>query len=208
MPRLCIVGGGSTRLRAPFDDKDAVIWSTFSVGQEIPRVDACFEIHDGVYSAEKLNALGCLIYTKEYDIRIRNSRRFPIEKLIDRFGRRFNGTVVMILAFAFLEGYRDIELYGCDFSSEAELSRRNFFYWMMGHLSALGCRITIPDGGLLRDECATYSYEPESRDYITYIRDKLDRQTANDEQSLFTMFERRGYAKGVRETLNQIERRY
>lgn len=208
MKKLCIVGGGSTRLRAPYKDKSAIIWSTASVGRELPRVDACFEIHDGVYTPEELNAIGCTIYTKEIEPDIPKSIKFPIETLTSRFGKRFNGTVVMILAFAYLEGYRDIWLYGVDFASEAEISRRNMFYWMLGHLSALGCRITIPEGGLLHDTCATYAYEDDGKGYFEYIRKRLDEQTKTDQETMIVMRERIAYAKGVRETLEQIERRY
>lgn len=208
MPRLCIVGGGSTRLAAPFDDKDAIIWSTFSVGQELPRVDACFEIHTGVYSPEQLNRIPCVKYIKAPNADIKNSVVFPIGLLISEFGRRFNGTMAMILGYAILEGHTDIWLYGVDMATDAEYSRRNFFYWLMGYATAKGVSITIPGGSFLYDTCATYSYEPSGVEYIDFIRQKLEVQTKNDEAALAMMHERHGYAQGVKETLEQIERRH
>lgn len=207
MKKLCIVGGGSTRLRAPFDS-DAVIWSTFSVGNELPRVDACFEIHNGVYTPEQLASKGCRIYMREAHPGVPQSIRFPIERLLKAFGRRFNGTVAMILAFAYLEGYRDIWLYGVDFSANEEFSRRCFFYWLMGYLTGQGAQIIIPEGGLMRDTCATYAYEDDGKGFFEYIRGKLNRQTENDHENMIQLREREAYAKGVFETLEQIERRY
>jgi hypothetical protein len=206
MNKLAIVGGGSTRLNAPFEDKTFDIWSTFSVGQELPRVDACFEIHDGVYSPEKLQALGCKIYMKE--VTIPNGERFPIEELEKNYGKRFNGTVVMILAYAIMRGYEEIWLYGVDFSADAEYSRRNMFYWMMGFATAVGAKIVIPEGGLLYDTCKTYAYEDDGKDYLRYMRNRLESQTANDQENLIIARERIAYSRGVMETLNQVERRH
>jgi hypothetical protein len=206
--RLCIVGGGSTRLRAPYDDKEALIWSTFSVGQELPRVDACFEIHNGVYSPEQLDKAGCDIYMKEAHPEVAKSIRFPIERIEKIFGKRFNGTVAMILGYAFLMGHRDIWLYGIDISTNAEYARRNMFYWLMGFLTGQGCKITIPEGGLLRDTCKTYVYEDDEKGYLEYIRNRVRAQTGDDLEQMIVRRERIQYQRGVEETLEQIERRY
>jgi hypothetical protein len=205
--RLCIVGGGSTRMSAPFSS-DAVIWSTMSVGQELPRVDACFELHDGVYTPDQLNNIGCTIYSKELIPEILHNRRFPIEDLVNTFGKRFNGTVVMMLAFAYLEGYRDIWLYGIDFSSDAEYSRRNMFYWIMGYIAGKGAKITIPEGGLLSDTCQTYSYENSGTEYIEKIRSDAIAETNGDMERMMVLRERLGYKNGTLDVLSQIERRH
>ena len=205
--RLCIVGGGSTRMSAPFSS-DAVIWSTMSVGQELPRVDACFELHDAVYSVDQLNDVGCVIYSKELIEGVKHNQQFPIEALIKEFGKRLNGTVAMILAYAYLEGYRNIWLYGVDFSSDAEYSRRNFFYWIMGYITAKGAKITIPEGGLLSDTCSTYSYENSGTEYIEKIRQDVMSQTNGDIEKALVLRERLGYRNGTLDVLSQIERRH
>jgi len=80
--RLAIVGGGVTKDRAPFDDLSVVIWSTASVGLGLKRCDVIFELHDGLFPPEELNAKGVPIYMRESHDDIPNSRRFPINELI------------------------------------------------------------------------------------------------------------------------------
>jgi hypothetical protein len=206
LKKLCIVGGGVTKDRAPFDS-DCVIWSTASVGLGLPRVDAIFELHNGIFKPEDLNASGADIYMREIDKTISKSKRFPIEDLISMFGKHFNGTVPMILAFAALEGYEDISLYGIDFSSDDEYSRRNQFYYLMGYLSAIGVKIHISPGGYMFDTCATYMYEDDGKAYINDIKNRAKDQLIEDESNILALRERKAYFRGVSDTIANIERR-
>lgn len=206
--RLAIVGGGVTKDRAPFDDPSVVIWSTASVGLGLKRCDAIFELHDGVFPAEGLNAKGVPIYMRESHDDIPNSRRLPINELIKRFGPHFNGTVVMMLAFAAIEGFKNIDLYGVDMSSEEEYSRRNQFYYMMGYLSAQGYKINICPGGYLNSECKTYMYESDDLDYLKDIKQRAANQIAEDEQTISGLEIRKAYMRGVNDTCAKFERRY
>lgn len=205
--KLAIVGGGVTKDKAPYSDSAYHIWSTASVGLGLPRCDAIFELHDGVFPADELNKSPSPIYMKQGTDDVPNSVTFPIEKLINKYGKHFNGTVVMMLAFAHMQGYKDISLYGIDFSNDEELSRRNQFYWMMGYLSALGVKITICPGGYMNDTCTTYMYEDDGLTYIRDMKQRATDQLIEDESNIKALQERKAYMRGVSDTLARIERR-
>lgn len=205
--RLCIVGGGVTRLKAPFKS-DAVIWSTMSVGQELPRVDEIFEIHDGVYDAEQLNKTGAVIHMKDVHPDVPKSKRFPIDSLIQKYGNRFNGTVVMMLAYAAMDGYEDIDLYGIDMSTDEEYSRRNMFYWMLGYLEAAGVKVTICPGGYMSTTCPTYCYDDNGQAYLDDMRRRAQDQVTEDESNIRALGERKAYMRGVLDTVGRFERRH
>jgi hypothetical protein len=207
LKKLVIVGGGVTKDRAPYKS-DAVIWSTASVGQELPRVDACFELHDGVYGPELLNKINCTIYMKEASKEVPKSVRFPIEKLVSKYGRRFNGTMVMMLAFAHMEGFKEIEIYGIDFNSDEEPGRKMMFLWMMGYLTALGISLRIADGSYLMDTCPTYSYEDNGRAYLDAMKSAVKNQYTELDHNIRAMSEQRAYVKGVVDTVETFTRRY
>jgi len=206
MKKLCIVGGGVTRDKAPYKS-DCVIWSTASVGLNIPRCDVVFELHDGVFSDDELNKFPA-VYMRERSASVPNSLRFPIEDLIVKHGKHFNGTISMMLGFAAMQGYKDIELYGIDFSSDDEYSMRNQFFYIMGYLSGQGYKIKVCPGGYMVDTCSTYMYEDDRKSFITESRKRMKEQTAQDEATIRALNERKMYTKGVMDTLEKIERRY
>jgi hypothetical protein len=207
--KLAIVGGGVTKDRAPFDDPNVIIWSTASVGLGLPRVDAIFELHDEVFPDEELAAANCYIWMKEKRKAVPMSQRFPIERLIEAYGKRFNGTVAMMLAFAALPDFNatEIELYGVDFSSDDEYSRRNMFYWLMGYLTARGIKITICPGGYMSDECTTYMYEDDGKAYLRDLKRRMEEQAGKDQHDAAILNERKIYARAVLDTIAQFERR-
>lgn len=205
--RLAIVGGGVTKDKAPYDDPNVVIWSTASVGLHLPRVDAIFELHDGVFPDEDLDAAGCYVWMRKKTPGVKMSVEFPIDELIARFGHRFNGTVIMMLGLAAIRGYKDIELYGVDFSSDDERERRVMFMRLVGYLDALGYKITFAPGGFLVDDCPTYMYEDDG---LTYLRETRKRATAIYEDINAQIKEleiRRAYEKGIADATAQFERR-
>ena len=205
--KLAIVGGGVTKDKAPYSDANYVIWSTASVGLGLPRCDAIFELHDGIFPADELNKSPAIIYMKQVTEDVPNSITFPIENLVHKYGKHFNGTVVMMLAFAYMQGYNDIELYGIDFSSDDEYSRRNQFYYMMGYLSALGVKITVCPGGYMQDTCTTYMYEDDGLTYLRQIKKGAAEQLAQDDENIKALAERKAYMRGVSDTIARFERR-
>lgn len=207
MKRLCIVGGGVTRLKAPYKS-DAIIWSTMSVGQELPRVDLVFELHNGSYTDEQLNRVGCDVFAKEILPGVPKSKRFPIEKLIEKYGKRFNGTVVMMLGYAGLMGFKEIELYGVDMATEAEYARRNAFYLVMGILEGQGVKITIPGGGYLPTEYATYMYEETCLEWLEDTKHRAQVQLNDSAANIHTFELLKAYAQGTADAVANFERRF
>jgi hypothetical protein len=207
MKKLAIVGGGVTKLRAPFSS-DIPIWSTMSVGQDLPRCDVIFELHDDVYTPEQLNATGKIIYLKKDNPKIPLGKPFPIEILIHRYGKHFNGTIVMMLAFSVIEGYNEIDIYGVDFSSDAEFGRRAMFMYMVGFFVGKGIKINFCDGGYLTDTCKTYMYEDNGMAFIEDMRVRVKDQYDQDTSNVIALDKRAAYAKGALDTLANIERRF
>lgn len=205
--RLCIVGNGCTRDMAPFHDPDALIWTTASVAQNLPRVDRIFEIHNGVYSADKLNSYGCPVEMKEVDPDVPASVRFPIEALYDMFGHIFNGSMEMILAYSWIMGYDCIELYGIDFATEEEVNRRMMFMYCKGRIEGMGGRVIISPGSQLVDVCNTYQYDTDDNVYLNDMIARASKQLQSDIQEA-SMLEKRieGY-RGALQVANEIKRR-
>lgn len=205
MKPLSLVGGGVTKMRAPF--ASSVVWSTASVAKTLPRCDAAFELHDGVFSAGELNAMPVAgFYLRDERKDVRNSRRFPIEELEKRFGKVFNGTVVMMLAFAHMQGYRDITLYGVDFASPDEVARRAFFMYVMGKIEGMGSTVGISSGSHLVKECPTYQYDDAGDDYLRDIEERAREQMDADERAMDGLKARTAYMRGVIDTLAKTRR--
>lgn len=205
--RLCIVGNGCTRDHAPFDDLDALIWTTASVAQNLPRVDRIFEIHDGVYPADKLNSFGCPVMMKEENPEIQASQRFPIEALYDMFGHIFNGSMEMILAYSWIMGYDCIELYGIDFATEEEVNRRFMFMYCKGKIEGMGGRVLISPGSQLVDVCKTYQYDPDDNYYLSDMVNRASAQLQADIQECSILEKRIEGYKGALQVAREIKRR-
>jgi hypothetical protein len=184
-----------------------LIWTTASVAQNIPRVDRVFEIHDGVYPAEKLNGFNCPIMMKEVDALIPLSERFPIEELYDMFGHIFNGSMEMILAFSWLMGYNTIELYGIDFATDDEVNRRMMFMYCKGKIEGMGGRVIISPGSQLIDVCKTYQYDPDDNFYLTDMINRASTLLQSDMQESALLEKRIEGYRGALQVAKEIKRR-
>jgi len=208
--KLAIVGGGVTKDKAPFDDESVIIWSTASVGLHLPRVDAMFEFHDGVFSDEELSAKNCYVWMRNKRLGVPLSERFPIEKLEEAYGKRFNGTISMMLAFATLVDFHftDIDLYGCDFSNEEEYGRRVMFMYLLGLFRGMGFNIKICPGGYLQDECSTYMYDDDGLDYLRKSEESAREELAHVTSEIARGEQIRFKLAGRIEALAEIKRRF
>lgn len=113
MKKLAILGKLETKFKAPFDDLNYDIWAfnTHSDADRIKRVTLWFDIHDKKYHPNP-NA----------DIKRADFPFKECEKLLG--GQYFNNSVSYLIAYAILQGYSTIELYGMKFLIDHEL--RNF----------------------------------------------------------------------------------
>lgn len=204
--KLAIVGGGVTKDKAPYSDSAYHIWSTASVGLGLPRCDVIFELHDNVFTDEQLAPFDTFL--RHEKLSLPKSRTFPIKEIEKAYGKHFNGSIVMMLAFAALQGYKTIDLYGVDFSSDYEGSMRDQFYYMVGLLSAQGYGINIYPGGYLNLECKTYMYDDDELSYLRDITKRASDKVKEYEYNISSIREGLAYMRGVVDTAAKIERRY
>src|SRR5690606_8302975 len=129
--KVAIVGGGPTRVQAPYGDLSWDIWAFSSRDWTYPRVTRWFEIHALTDLRQQLasrkegrrtfpdymrymSRLRCPVYMQRPHPSIPTSTRFPKEKLVRQFGRCFTSTASFLIALAIAAGYRVIGLWGVD----------------------------------------------------------------------------------------------
>jgi hypothetical protein len=167
MKKLAIVGSHSaTRADAPFGDPDFEIW----VFNEAPQLSFCkrwdvvFQLHKPeVYTSPnnfvrkdhwdwlQKKHTGKTIYMQDCDPRVPASRRYPMDEICAgvpgaAFGW-FTSSPSYALALALFLGYREIEIYGVELSSNTEYSYQlnNWVYWV-GVALGMGVNLTLKSG--------------------------------------------------------------
>ena len=182
--KIAIVGTApSSRMQAPFDDKDWQIWACspgvaegFTTFCDLPRFDAWFELHrfDEPALAEKLNADGIEAYrvwmrqlaadgvkvvTQEP---IDGGTRYPIEDMTEKFGRYFTNTISYMIAYAIEAGATDIMLTGVDMAAIDEYgSQRPSCEYHLGIAKGRGINVEIPLVSDLLKCRKMYAFDPE-----------------------------------------------
>lgn len=145
MMKVAILGKLPSKFEAPFEDKSWEIWAfnEHVDARFLPRVTKWFNLHP--YAAD---------FNISYTI-----RNFPFEsceKLVG--GQYFNNTLSYLLAFAALQGAKEINLYGCNFTAdkterEYELANvREIVFFLKGqHI-----KIKAPYDSNILKPCYTY----------------------------------------------------
>ena len=113
MNKLAILGKLDTKFEAPFDNPEYDIWA-FNIHDDadlLKRVDVWFDIH-----STGINPIATVT---------RNNFPFDeVEKLVG--GQYFNNSASYLIAYAILQGYKHIELYGMKFDSDEEIRRKHY----------------------------------------------------------------------------------
>lgn len=186
--KVAIVGGGSTRVRAPFYDRSWDIWAFSSRNTVYPRVTRWFEIHHEIDLRQQLASrkagrrtfagymrymqhLRCPVYMQSRHRSIPTSVRFPVEGLLEEFGRCFTSTASYLVALAIVEGYKTIGLWGIQPRGARYSKQRPALEYLLGKARQRGIRIVLPRGVVLRVPRkpkfvltpALYAYEWRSR---------------------------------------------
>ena len=172
MKRLCILGTAQTLKEAPINE-DYEFWALNDMYKVVPveRISRWFEIHrwDMVETKTQhiqvLSQLSIPIYMQEQHPEIPTSVKYPLETLIEHFGRRFfNSTIDYMIALAIYEGYKDISIYGVHMSYMEEYGeqRPSCLYWL-GVAEGKGIKIHIPDDSDLLKSYWLYGYEDKKR---------------------------------------------
>lgn len=132
MKKLAILGKLPTKFKAPFGNKNYDIWTFNYHNEQLEHIDLWFDIHS--YNPNPIA-----------DIKREN---FPFKECHDLLGGYyFNNSVSYILVYAYLKGYKHIELYGMKFEATHE-TKRNGEYQnvreIIFFLKAKGITITSP----------------------------------------------------------------
>ena len=157
---------------APINE-DYEFWALNDMYKVVPveRISRWFEIHkcDTVETKTQhiqvLSQLSIPIYMQEQHPEIPTSVKYPLETLIEHFGRRFfNSTIDYMIALAIYEGYQDISIYGVHMSYMEEYGeqRPSCLYWL-GVAEGKGIKIHIPDDSDLLKSYWLYGYEDKKR---------------------------------------------
>ncbi|HEY8418168.1 MAG TPA: hypothetical protein VIK93_09070 [Limnochordales bacterium] len=172
--KVAIVGGGPTRVRAPFDDPEWEIWAFSSRRWQPPRVDRWFELHALTDLRQQLatrkpgrrtfpeywrflRTLRCPVYMQRRHRAIPNSVRFPLQAVLRRFGRCFTSTASYLIALAIMEGVKTIGLWGVDPKAADEAHtwedysrQRAAIKYLLGIARRRGIEVVLPPGASLR----------------------------------------------------------
>ena len=147
---LAIVGSHpDTRENAPFDDPDYEIWLFNEAPQKawVKRWDADLQIHkEEVYTSlqnwvnkdhwewlQQDHGPDKRIFMQEVDPRVPNSVKYPLEEILELIPYRYlRSSPSLMLALAIYLGYKRIEIYGSDLSSNTEYRYQaiNFLFWV------------------------------------------------------------------------------
>jgi hypothetical protein len=162
--RLAIVGTHTrTRDQAPWNDPAYDIWVFNEAAQKewCQRWDVCFQMHKPEVYRSPHNFVRSdhwewlqqdhgdrQIYLQDWDAEIPNGYRYPLDEV-----RRcipgaslewFKSSFAYALALAYLQGYREIDIYGADMASNTEYGYQlpNFQFWI-GIGMGMGIRFGI-----------------------------------------------------------------
>lgn len=143
--KVAILGKLPTKFKAPFDNPEWDIWTLnrHIDCEKLPRVDLWFDIHArGVY--EKANI------TRE---------NYPFKEAEGLAGGQyFNNSISYMIAYAILNGYKEIALYGMRFTTDNEHRRgeyTNVREWIF-YCKGRGIKVTAPVDAVMLKEYALY----------------------------------------------------
>ena len=112
MKKVAILGKLPSKYKAPFNNTEWDIWTLNRNSEDLPRVTLWFDIH--AYKP----------YEKA-DITRENYPFAEAEKLVG--GQYYNNSIAYMIAYAILQGYEEIALYGMAFLDDNEHRREEFF---------------------------------------------------------------------------------
>lgn len=161
--KVAIVGAGPTRRKAPYDDPSWDIWAFSSKIYRWPRISAWFEIHHITDLREQLvgrkpgrrsfanywrfmSRLKCPVYMQKVHASIPNSVVFPVEPVVEEFGRCFAGTAAYMIAYAMQLGYTTIGLWGISPKSNSFPYQRRSLSYLLSIARRRGIEVVLPRG--------------------------------------------------------------
>jgi hypothetical protein len=173
--KVAIMGfATSSRSLAPFDDPEWEIWTLNQLYRHVPRCTRHFDIHrnweeDNVEGTDHKGWIkdageaGIPTYMVHHHPDLPSSVQYPIEDVIKSVGiDYFTSTVAFEVAYAVMEGFKEIALYGIDLivGTEYDVQKANLeFHLGMAH--GLGVKVVIPPQSALLTQSHRYGYQKE-----------------------------------------------
>ena len=193
-PKLAIVGSHpDTRGGAPWDNQDYDIW----VFNEAPQADWCerwdvdFQLHKPeVYMSPnnysnnnhwpwlQMDHRGKVIYMLEIDDLVPCSRAYPRDEIVASVPgakrEMFTSSPVYALALALYLGYKDIDIWGVDLSSNTEYTRQlpGWMYWI-GVADGMGVNLGL-HAGLQHFKPTWYGFAGETQLGQEYYKGRVE----------------------------------
>lgn len=184
--KVYIVGFAPSWVETSFQDETAEVWCLnefYKVGKTAPgfRADRWFEIHDRNSKSKAvpehqqfLQQCPCPVYMwQKYDD-IPNSVPFPKNEIIDYFegkgysgARYFTNSISWFIAFAIMEGFKEIHVTGVDMATDSEYGwqRPSCEYWL-GVCDGLGIKLFIPKTSDLLKCTQLYGFESNNKNRV------------------------------------------
>lgn len=159
--KIAIVGGGPTRVSAPYADPSWEIWAFSSKKWKYPRVTRWFELHamedlrSQLSKPKKgrrtfseymryLKKLRCPLYMQRKHPAFPTSVAFPLQDVLNAFGRCFTSTASYMVALAILEGASVIGLWGISPTSRSYAYQRPTLEYLLGCAKKRGVKAHLP----------------------------------------------------------------
>lgn len=181
--RVVILGSASSSLRLiPWDEPDVEFWAGASFFKFHPNfaslVTHWFEIHPNIERLREEwlgwaveNQVRCYLQDKHSELE--NSQAYPIDEMVEQFGRYLTSTVAYMLALAISKGATEIGCFGVNMSSDTEYFRhRPCFEYFAGLARGMGIRVHVAgESPLLQSSNGLYGYDyldpfPKVFDYV------------------------------------------
>jgi len=155
--KVALIGTApSSRMMAPFNDPTWTIWgcSPGNMGA-LPRVDAWFEIHGNLLWPEHkhygepyiswLKQQTFPIYMQNQEL-VPNAIPLPYREIVKEFGPYFfTSSFAWMMAFAMMQGAKEVALYGIDMASRDEyILQRPGAYYFFEEAKKRGVKMQAP----------------------------------------------------------------
>lgn len=174
--KVAIVGFTPTRAQAPFTDPDYEIWgeNALFIHSDVPRCTRWFDLHNpAVIDEQRLSFYSQIdvpVFLQDVRADVPGSVEFPKAK-IERFvaglapgsanmlGTYQTNSISWMIAFAMMEGFTTIDIYGVDMSQDTEYrhQRANVEYFL-GICRGRGIEVNIPQTSDLLAATHQYGY--------------------------------------------------
>lgn len=218
--KIALIGTApSSRNLAPFNDPSWKIWAC-SAGNmnQLPRVDAWFEIHSNLLWPENehfgrpyvewLKQQSFPVYMQDQSL-VSRATPLPMQELIDEFGPYFfTSSFAWMLAMAMKMGAKEIALFGIDMASRDEyILQRPGAYYFFTEAKRRGIKIIAPNESDILQPPALYGFSdstPFGRKVAAREKELKDR-IAGINQQINQLSQSKTYLEGALEDIDYFK---